>query len=45
MGLLVDPWEHKLHLDGLYGKSADVVAAEKWEAGWQSNYKLPPYEI
>jgi putative salt-induced outer membrane protein len=42
MSLATDPWEHKLHLDGLYGKSSDVVAAERWLAGWQSNYELTP---
>jgi putative salt-induced outer membrane protein len=40
MALLVDPWEHKLHLEGLYGKSAGIVAAERWGAGWQSNYNF-----
>lgn len=38
MGLLLDPWEHKLHVEGLYGKSSGVVAAERWGVGWQSNY-------
>lgn len=38
MGLLLNPWEHKLHLEGLYGKSSNVVAAERWGASWQSNY-------
>jgi putative salt-induced outer membrane protein len=42
MTMVTDPWEHKLHLDGLYGKSADVVAAEKYEGGWQSNYSFSP---
>ena len=42
MGLLVDPWEHKFHLGGLYGKSAGVVAAERWDANWQSNYDFTP---
>ena len=42
MSLTTDPWEHKLHLDGLYGKSAGVVAAERWLAGWQSNYNFAP---
>jgi putative salt-induced outer membrane protein len=42
MSLLLDPWEHKLHLDGLYGKSAEVVSAEKFEAGWQSQYSVSP---
>jgi putative salt-induced outer membrane protein len=40
MALLVDPWEHKLHLEGLYGKSSGIVAAERWGAGWQSNYTI-----
>jgi putative salt-induced outer membrane protein len=40
MALLLDPWEHKLHLDGLYGKSAGIVAAERWTANWQSNYDI-----
>jgi putative salt-induced outer membrane protein len=34
------PWKHALHLDGLYGESAGVVAAERWDANWQSNYDL-----
>jgi putative salt-induced outer membrane protein len=38
MGLLENPWEHKFHLGGLYGKSSGVVAAERWDAAWQSNY-------
>jgi|HubBroStandDraft_6_1064221.scaffolds.fasta_scaffold68135_2 putative salt-induced outer membrane protein len=42
MRMVSDPWEHKLHLDALYGKSADVVAAERWTAGWQSNYDFTP---
>jgi putative salt-induced outer membrane protein len=42
MTMVTDPWQHSLHLDGLYGKSADVVAAEKWEAGWQSQYAITP---
>ena len=42
MGLLLDPWEHKLHLEGLYGKSSGVVSAERWGANWQSNYTFTP---
>ncbi len=38
--LLEGDWKHTLHLDGLYGKSADVVAAERWDAQWQSNYNF-----
>ena len=42
MGMLDDPWEHKFHLGGLYGKSAGVVAAERWDTNWQSNYDVTP---
>jgi putative salt-induced outer membrane protein len=42
MTMVIDPWQHLFHLDGLYGKSADVVAAEKWETGWQSQYSFTP---
>src|SRR3974377_2239893 len=40
MGLLQDPWEHKFHLEGFYGKSEGVVSAERWATRWQSNYTL-----
>jgi putative salt-induced outer membrane protein len=39
-GLLEGLWKHALHLDWLYGKSAGVVAAERWDAQWQSNYNF-----
>ena len=42
MDMLIDPWEHKLHLEGLYGRSSGIVAAERWGAGWQSNYNFSP---
>jgi putative salt-induced outer membrane protein len=42
MAMLDDPWEHKFHLAGLYGKSAGVVAAERWDTSWQSNYDVTP---
>jgi putative salt-induced outer membrane protein len=41
-GLLEGLWKHALHLDWLYGKSAGVVAAERWDAQWQSNYNFTP---
>lgn len=40
MALLTGPWKHTLHLDGLYGKSGDVVSAERYEGLWQSNYNI-----
>lgn len=40
MALADGPWKHAFHLGGLYGESAGVVAAERWDTGWQSNYDL-----
>jgi putative salt-induced outer membrane protein len=40
MGLLKDPWEHKLHIDGYYGKSEGVVSSERWAGRWQSDYTI-----
>lgn len=34
------PWKHALHLDALYGQTAGLVAAERWNARWQSDYAL-----
>ena len=36
----VDVWKHDLQLAGLYGKSNDIVSAERIEAQWQSNYNF-----
>jgi putative salt-induced outer membrane protein len=41
-GYVDAPWKHALHLEGLYGKSADVVSAERWQTLWQSNYDFTP---
>ncbi|HTU66844.1 MAG TPA: DUF481 domain-containing protein [Steroidobacteraceae bacterium] len=35
-------WKHDLELAGLYGKSDDIVSAERLIAGWQSNYNFSP---
>jgi putative salt-induced outer membrane protein len=35
-----DPWKHLFHLAGLYGDSAGIVSAERWDTLWQSNYDL-----
>ncbi|HTV49852.1 MAG TPA: DUF481 domain-containing protein [Steroidobacteraceae bacterium] len=40
MSLLEDPWKHSFHLEFLYGKSADVVAAERYLGRWESDYNL-----
>jgi putative salt-induced outer membrane protein len=40
MALMEDPWGHTLHFSGLYSRSADITSAERWDAGWQSNYAI-----
>ncbi len=37
-----DTWKHTFHLEGLYGRNADVTAAERWAAALQSNYQYTP---
>ena len=37
---LDDPWKHAFHLGGLYGQSAGLVSAERWDTSWQTNYNL-----
>jgi putative salt-induced outer membrane protein len=34
------PWKNEFYLGGLYGKSAGIVSAERWEARGQSNYTV-----
>jgi putative salt-induced outer membrane protein len=34
------PWKHELNLNALYGKSSQVVSAERWDARLQSNYQI-----
>jgi putative salt-induced outer membrane protein len=33
-------WKNEAYLGGLYGKSASIVSAERWETRWQSNYTI-----
>jgi putative salt-induced outer membrane protein len=40
MAYLDDPWKHAFHLGGLYGQSAGLVSAERWDTSWQTNYNL-----
>jgi putative salt-induced outer membrane protein len=40
LAYLDDPWKHAFHLGGLYGSSAGIVSAERWDTSWQSNYAL-----
>ena len=34
------PWKHAAHLGALYGSQNDVTSANRWDAGWQSDYKV-----
>jgi putative salt-induced outer membrane protein len=40
MALLDGDWKHAFHLGGLYGESAQIVSAERWDTGWESDYSL-----
>lgn len=33
-------WKHTLGLNALYGESGEVTSANRWDAAWQSDYKL-----
>jgi putative salt-induced outer membrane protein len=37
-----DAWKNELYLGGLYGKSAGVVSAERWELRQQTDYNFSP---
>jgi putative salt-induced outer membrane protein len=37
---VADTWKHELNVNGLYGKSANVVSAERWDARFQSDYRI-----
>ena len=39
-GYLDGPWKHAFHLGGLYGESAGIVSAERWDTAWQTDYAL-----
>ena len=40
LNLLRNDWKHILLLDGLFGRSAGVTSAERWDARLQSNYQV-----
>jgi putative salt-induced outer membrane protein len=40
MALVNGDWKHAFHLGGLYGESAQIVSAERWDSGWESDYSL-----
>jgi putative salt-induced outer membrane protein len=37
---VVEAWKHELQLAALYGKSNDIVSAERLDSQWQSNYNF-----
>jgi putative salt-induced outer membrane protein len=37
---IVAAWKHDLQLAGLYGKSDNIVSAERFDAQWQTNYSF-----
>lgn len=43
LNLLRNDWKHNLLLDALYGRSAGVTSAERWDARLQSNYQFTPH--
>jgi putative salt-induced outer membrane protein len=34
------PWKHAAHLGALYGSQAGITSANRWDLGWQSDYKV-----
>jgi putative salt-induced outer membrane protein len=38
--LLTPAWKHQLTLEGLYGRSAEVTSAERWDVRLQSDYTI-----
>ncbi len=38
LNLLRDDWMHNLLVDGLYGRSAGIASAQRWDARLQSDY-------
>src|SRR5882724_5631185 len=43
LNLLRNDWKHSLSLDGLFGRSAGITSAERWDARLQSNYQITPH--
>ncbi len=37
-----DDWKNALYVGGLYGKSAGIVSAERWEVRQQTDYNISP---
>src|ERR1700723_1340833 len=39
---VVGGWKHSMHLEALYGRSAEITSAERWAALLQSDYQITP---
>jgi putative salt-induced outer membrane protein len=42
LNLLRNDWKHTLSADGLFGRSAGITSAERWDARLQSDYTFSP---
>src|SRR5713226_4944871 len=40
LNLIRNDWKHSLSLDGLFGRSAGITSAERWDGRLQSNYQV-----
>ena len=40
VNLVTEKWKHTLSLDGLYGRSAGITSADRWDAREQSDYTI-----
>jgi putative salt-induced outer membrane protein len=40
LNLIRNDWKHTLSLDGLFGRSAGITSAERWDARLQSSYQI-----
>ncbi|MFT3904793.1 MAG: DUF481 domain-containing protein [Steroidobacteraceae bacterium] len=40
LALVSGPWKHAFQAATLYGQSGEITSAERWSAGWQSNYQF-----
>lgn len=36
----VEAWKHAFHAGALYGETAGIESAQRWDAAWQSDYAL-----
>jgi putative salt-induced outer membrane protein len=42
LNVVHNDWKHTLSLDGLFGRSAGITSAERWDARLQSDYQITP---